>query len=185
MDSSHSKIQRPSSLYLKGLVEGQSMTGALNCVYITAPCGHRTPNHKFLMTPVTVHANDPTPHRLNQCFCEVIIKGVCWAAEQFAGLVVGRMLLSQSWPEAKGSPLCLSHDPLWPMWDSDWPMVLLMSKTDNEAHVDLSSMHFCDYLSLWQRPDCLCCSLKVRVFDLSLETALCVTLKSVRNLTVL
>lgn len=96
-------------------------TGALNFFYIIAPCGYRTSNHKFHMTAVTAHSNDLMPHRLNQRFCEMTIKGVCWSAMQSVRPAVWRMLLSQCWrqseSQAKGSLLCLSHDPVWPARD--------------------------------------------------------------------
>lgn len=59
-----------------------SPTRALNFFYIIAPCGYHTPNRKFLITAVTGHSNDLMPHRLNQRFCEMTIKGVCWSAMQ-------------------------------------------------------------------------------------------------------
>lgn len=69
----------------KGVIH---LNRALNFFYILAPCGYHTPNHKFLMTAVTAHSNDLMPHRLNQRFCEMTIKGVCWSCMQSVGAAV-------------------------------------------------------------------------------------------------
>lgn len=65
---------------------------------------------------VTAHSNDLTPHSSNQRLCEMTQRGACWPLMQSAGAAVWRMLLSQrrEW-QAKGSPLCLSHGPVWPV----------------------------------------------------------------------
>lgn len=128
-----------------------SLNGGLNFFYITAPFGYHTQNHKFLLTPVTAHSNDLMPHRLNQCFCVMTIKGVCWSAVQSVRAVVWKLLLSQ-WgrereSQAEGTLLCSSHDPIWPVgvfWSSPWGFLeeLQKGRTDRDILEVLSNMYF-------------------------------------------
>lgn len=75
--SSLQQIQRPHSFCVEGFEEGHISDRSSEFLYIIAPCGYHPPNREFLMTAVTAHSNDLMPPRLNQCFCEMTIKGVC------------------------------------------------------------------------------------------------------------
>lgn len=48
---------------------------------------------KFLTNAVTAHFCDLTPDRLNQRFCEMTIKGLCWSAMSYVGAASLKLLV--------------------------------------------------------------------------------------------
>lgn len=104
-----------------GLEEGHISKPAFWISFISLhPVGITLQNRKFLITAVTAHSNDLMPHRLNQCFCLMTIKGACWSDMEAFGAVGFWRMLSQCWAQSKSRDKRKSFVPLsWSCLASD------------------------------------------------------------------
>lgn len=94
----------------------------LNFFYVIAPCGYHTSNHRIPYDCSHGSFRWPDASQIKSTLLWDDNKRsllISHASRAVCGAAVRRTLLSQWWSQrhsqAKGSLLCLSHDPVWPV----------------------------------------------------------------------